>query len=61
MSVAGFDPGIAVVFTRARGRLQVARDGELLVEAHARGETASGSSAYYVGFRGVPVIEHALR
>ena len=34
---------------------------ELLVEAHARGETAIGSSAFYIGFLAVLVIEQALR
>jgi len=33
---------------------------ELLVEAHERGETAIGSSAFYVGFLVVLVIEQAL-
>lgn len=34
---------------------------ELLVEAHARGETAIGSSTFYIGFLAVLVIEQALR
>jgi ZIP family zinc transporter len=34
---------------------------ELLVEAHVEGETAIGSSAFYVGFLAVLVIEQALR
>ena len=34
---------------------------ELLVEAHARRETAIGSSAFYVGFLVVLVIDQALR
>ena len=34
---------------------------ELLVEAHARGETAVGSTAFYVGFLVILVIEQALR
>jgi ZIP family zinc transporter len=34
---------------------------ELLVEAHERGETAIGSSAFYVGFLAVLVLEQALR
>lgn len=34
---------------------------ELLVEAHAQGETAIGSSAFYIGFLSVLMIEQALR
>lgn len=34
---------------------------ELLVEAHARGETAIGSSAFYIGFLAVLILEQALR
>lgn len=34
---------------------------ELLVEAHAAGETAIGSSAFYIGFLAVLMIEQALR
>lgn len=34
---------------------------ELLVEAHERGETAIGSSAFYIGFLAVLVIEQAVR
>ena len=34
---------------------------ELLVEAHASGETAIGSSAFYIGFLTVLVMEQALR
>jgi ZIP family zinc transporter len=34
---------------------------ELLVEAHANGETAVGSSAFYIGFLTVLIIEQALR
>ena len=34
---------------------------ELLVEAHAQGETAVGSTAFYVGFLVVLVMEQALR
>lgn len=34
---------------------------ELLVEAHANGETAIGSSAFYIGFLTVLILEQALR
>ncbi|HEY1155620.1 MAG TPA: hypothetical protein VGE95_04925 [Arthrobacter sp.] len=34
---------------------------ELLVEAHANGETAVGSSAFYIGFLTVLIMEQALR
>jgi ZIP family zinc transporter len=34
---------------------------ELLVEAHASGETAIGSTAFYIGFLVILVVEQLLR